>query len=92
MAHADVALTISVIDDGIGFPADVLQQGGREGHVVLHMRERAALAGAELQLRSPAGAGAEVRIRVLGERAYLERARGNARLAAERGARSAAKR
>jgi signal transduction histidine kinase/ligand-binding sensor domain-containing protein len=76
VAHADDALTIAVIDDGIGFPADVLQQGGRDGHLGLHsMRERAALAGAELKLRNLPEAGAEVRIRVPAQRAYLQQPR-----------------
>lgn len=88
IAYADDALTITVADDGAGFSSEVLQHGGRDGHFGMRgMRERAALAGAELQLRNVEGRGAEVMIRVPAARAYLHPTRTNgwfARLLANR--------
>lgn len=62
--HADGILEVSVADDGAGFDPDTDQVGrGLE-----HIRERAALLGADLELDSAPGAGTTVRLRVpLGE-------------------------
>lgn len=71
-------LLVRVRDDGKGIAADVLRAGEKEGHFGLSgMRERAALVGGQLALRSGgtdpgagAGAGAEVEFSVPGSRAY----------------------
>lgn len=72
IAFDDAGVAIAIADDGCGFPSEVLQHGGRDGHFGLRsMRERAALVGAELQVRNGEGAGAEVVIHVPAQQAYL---------------------
>lgn len=53
-------LTLEVGDDGIGFAAAAAGRSGGIG--IASMRERAALAGGELQIRSRPGAGTTVRV------------------------------
>jgi signal transduction histidine kinase/ligand-binding sensor domain-containing protein len=65
-------LVVRVRDDGKGIAPDVLRAGGREGHFGLGgMRERAALVGGRLAVRSRGvGAGTEVEFLVPGSQAY----------------------
>jgi nitrate/nitrite-specific signal transduction histidine kinase len=52
-----------VRDDGIGIPATILQQRGRQGHWGLTgMRERAERIGARFELWSREGSGTEIEI------------------------------
>jgi signal transduction histidine kinase/ligand-binding sensor domain-containing protein len=91
VTYADEGVTITVADDGAGLPSDVLQHGGRDGHFGMRgMRERAALIGAELQVRNVDATGAEVAIRVPAQRAYLRPVRGPSWLATLRQRRFAA--
>jgi signal transduction histidine kinase len=56
-------LTLEILDNGCGFdPAGVAADGGRPGHGLLGMRERAAGLGAELDLQSAPGRGTTVRV------------------------------
>jgi signal transduction histidine kinase len=58
-------------DDGIGIDSKVLNDGGLAGHWGLPgVRERARLAGAQLDVWSEAGAGTEVQITVPASVAY----------------------
>lgn len=59
------ATTLSIRDDGVGIPADVLSAGGRPGHFGLAgMRERAQQFGGKLSIRSTGGKGTEVRLTI----------------------------
>ena len=63
-------LLVRVRDDGKGIAPDVLSAGEKEGHFGLSgMRERAALVGGKLAVRS-SGAGTEVEFSAPGSRAY----------------------
>ncbi|HYG07066.1 MAG TPA: two-component regulator propeller domain-containing protein [Stenotrophomonas sp.] len=60
-----LGVVVEVQDDGRGISADVLARGTREGHWGLTgMRERARLLGARLSVRSRAGEGTLVRLRL----------------------------
>ena len=64
-------LRVRVRDDGNGIDPEVLRAGAKEGHFGLSgMRERAALVGGELTVRSTLEAGTEVDFTVPGARAY----------------------
>jgi signal transduction histidine kinase/ligand-binding sensor domain-containing protein len=64
-------LSVRVRDDGKGIDPDVLRKGEREGHFGLDgMRERAALVGGRLSVRSNPGSGTEVEFSAPGPRAY----------------------
>jgi signal transduction histidine kinase/ligand-binding sensor domain-containing protein len=68
------AFSIHVQDDGVGIPAELLAAGGRQGHWgMVGMRERAAKIDAVLDIRSSAGAGTDVRLRLPAARAYPRR-------------------
>jgi PAS domain S-box-containing protein len=60
----DGALRLVVRDDGGGFDADAILRRGRrgEGLGLLGMRERAALLGGQVMIRSAPGRGTEVRL------------------------------
>lgn len=71
------ALLLSIYDDGIGLPAALLPEGSAdnvaspEGHFGLRgLRERARLMGATLDIRSGAGQGTTVQLRVRASGAY----------------------
>jgi signal transduction histidine kinase len=50
-------------DDGVGIPAEVLQDGHREGHLgMLGMRERARQLGARIEIGKPVGGGTVVEL------------------------------
>jgi len=55
-------LTLEVRDDGIGFAATAAARRGGIG--LASMRERAALAGGELQIHSRPGAGTTIRVEI----------------------------
>jgi signal transduction histidine kinase len=58
-------LRLVVRDDGSGIEPDVLQRGTRPGHWgMAGMRERASVIGANLDIRSAAGVGTEVELRL----------------------------
>jgi len=81
LAYAPELLLVRVRDDGVGLPADVLRAGGRSGHWGLSgMRERAKRVGAALDLRSAAGKGTDVTLRVPGDMAYRGQPRAAGRL------------
>ena len=64
-------LRVRVRDDGKGIDPEVLRAGAKEGHFGLSgMRERAALVGGELTVRSTLEAGTEVDFTAPGTRAY----------------------
>ncbi|MDR7271919.1 signal transduction histidine kinase [Pelomonas saccharophila] len=68
-------LRIRVRDDGQGIEPEVLSRGEREGHFGLGgMRERAALAGGSLMVRSHPEQGTEIELSVPGARAYSQAA------------------
>ena len=55
------AMTLEVVDDGIGIPAHL--EGGRPGHLgLVGMRERAIAIGARLDVRAAPGGGTHVRL------------------------------
>ncbi len=59
LAREKGALVLTVTDNGQGLPERVTEGGGLTG-----MRERAMLIGAELMVKSVAGAGVEVTLRL----------------------------
>ncbi len=64
-------LRVRVRDDGRGIDPEVLRRGEKEGHFGLSgMRERAALVGGQLTVRSTVGAGTEVEFTAPAARAY----------------------
>jgi signal transduction histidine kinase/ligand-binding sensor domain-containing protein len=64
-------LTLSVRDDGIGIPAEVLARGHRAGHWGLPgMRERIRNMGGQLHLASEVPAGTELRVSIEAAQAY----------------------
>ncbi|WP_167761487.1 sensor histidine kinase [Duganella callida] len=64
--------TLSIRDDGIGIPAQVLQDGGKEGHWGLTgLRERAHLLHGAIAIASPPAGGTEIRLSVPGVRVYV---------------------
>ncbi len=70
LVYGDEQLIMTVRDDGEGIAPDVLR-GGREGHFGLSgMRERAALVGGTLTLRSTPGTGTEAVFSAPASRAY----------------------
>lgn len=56
------SVLLSIRDNGKGFNPDEVQR--RVGHGLMNMRDRAAAAGGELLLESPAGGGVDVRVRL----------------------------
>lgn len=66
LAYTTSALTMSVMDDGVGFtPPPHLSTLGREGHFgLMGMQERADLIGAELTIDSSPGKGTSVTVTV----------------------------
>ena len=66
-------LRVRFRDDGIGIDPKVLSEGARAGHWGLPgVRERAKLAGAQLDFRSEMGAGTEVQLTVPASAAYAK--------------------
>ncbi len=65
--------SLRIRDDGKGIDANVLAEGGREGHYGLRgMRERADLIGGKLNVRSEPDAGTEVELTVSASHAYAK--------------------
>ncbi|MBW1861527.1 MAG: PAS domain-containing protein [Deltaproteobacteria bacterium] len=62
LKHEGTMLTLSVVDDGRGFNADLLSESDSLG--IAGMRERATLVGGNLELESQTGKGTCVRLRV----------------------------
>jgi len=70
--YAAEQFRLRVQDDGTGFDAASLPNGGREGHYGLSgMRERAAILGGDLTVWSQEGTGTAVELRIPGGTAYL---------------------
>jgi ligand-binding sensor domain-containing protein/signal transduction histidine kinase len=64
-------LRLRIRDDGRGFDADIIEQGGRPDHWGLRgMRERANRIGARLELWSRSNTGTEVELLIPGATAY----------------------
>jgi signal transduction histidine kinase/ligand-binding sensor domain-containing protein len=64
-------LCVRIRDDGAGVAADVLRDGGKQGHFGLSgMRERAERVGGKVTIRSAPGTGTEVEFAVTASRAY----------------------
>jgi len=77
ISFGEAELRTRIRDDGEGIHADLLQQGGREGHWgLLGMRERAKKIRATFTIWSKPGAGTEVDLRVPAHIAYRSRQRG----------------
>lgn len=56
LTYASESLTATIVDDGCGIPAQVLEEGRRPGHWgMITMQERAASAGAHLTMHSEPG-------------------------------------
>lgn len=71
--YGDQEFRIRFRDDGIGIAPEVLSEGARAGHWGLPgVRERATLAGAQLDFWSEAGAGTEVQVTVPASVAYAK--------------------
>lgn len=70
LAGTDEAITLTIIDDGRGFPSscdgtDWLRDLARAGHYgIIGMHERAKRAGAELRLTSEPGSGSTIEIQI----------------------------
>lgn len=63
LTFAVFSITLSIRDNGVGIPPDVLKAGGRPGHFGLTgMRERAQQIGAKLSIKSVLREGTEVRL------------------------------
>jgi len=63
LTFAILSMTLSVRDNGVGIPSDILRSGGRHGHYgFTGMRERAQQLGARLSIRSVVRRGTEVRL------------------------------
>jgi signal transduction histidine kinase len=76
ISYGEAELRTRIRDDGEGIHADLLQQGGREGHWgLLGMRERAKKIRATVTIWSKPGAGTEVDLRVPAHIAYRSRQR-----------------
>jgi signal transduction histidine kinase/ligand-binding sensor domain-containing protein len=62
---------LSIRDDGVGLPEQVLRDGGKEGRWgLIGMRERAQVQHGEIQIVSQPGGGTEIQLSVPGVRAY----------------------
>jgi signal transduction histidine kinase len=74
LSYARNEFRVRIRDDGIGIDAEVLRQGFRAGHFGLPgMRERAAKIGGLLDIWSRARAGTEIELRVPAAAAYESR-------------------
>jgi signal transduction histidine kinase/ligand-binding sensor domain-containing protein len=63
LTFAMFSITLSIRDDGVGIPPEVLKAGGRPGHFGLTgMQERAKQIGAKLLIHSVLRSGTEVRL------------------------------
>ena len=77
ISFGEAELRTRIRDGGEGIHADLLQQGGREGHWgLLGMRERAKKIRATVTIWSKPGAGTEVDLRVPAHIAYRSRQTG----------------
>ena len=75
LRETDAALILTVQDDGQGIETDALAGQSEERMGILGMRERAALIGGQLEIRSEAGAGTRVILKApLGRNANDSRA------------------
>lgn len=71
LRHASDRVVLSVIDDGVGLPALVVETGMREGHYgLVGMRERARRLNGTLDIMSAPQGGTEIRISVPAKIAY----------------------
>ena len=67
------ALSLSIRDDGVGMPQEILANGERAGHFGLRgMRERAERIGGRLTITSQTGGGTEVTLIVPARTAYRD--------------------
>jgi len=74
IAYADREFALCVADDGKGVDPETLRSGARAGHWGLPgMWERSREIGATLDIRSPAGGGTEVDLRIPADVAYVRR-------------------
>jgi signal transduction histidine kinase len=70
--YRDDQFCVCVSDNGAGIPPGILEGGGRAGHFGLAMmRERAALAGAALRMRSDPNDGTRIELSVPGHAAFV---------------------
>lgn len=76
--YEEKVLRLRIRDDGVGINETHLGETGRSGHYGLRgMRERATRIGAQLEVWSERGAGAEIELRVPDAVAYLTRGQDN---------------
>lgn len=74
LSYGGQEMRLTISDDGVGIPAEILARGEREGHYGLTgMRERAARIGARLTMTSVAGGGTETILSVPARAAYRAR-------------------
>ena len=71
--YDDTSLVVTIRDDGCGIDAAVLSAGGRREHSgLLGMRERARRIRGQLSIRTEAGKGTEVQLRLQADMAYWQ--------------------
>ena len=70
------ALTLRILDDGIGIAPAIAAQGGATGHFgLVGMRERAAKIGGQLAINPGPARGTQVEVTVAADIAYADRSR-----------------
>jgi len=70
------ALTLRILDDGVGIPPGIIAQGGVTGHFgLIGMRERAARIGGQLAITPGSARGTQVEVTVGADIAYADRSR-----------------
>lgn len=73
LAYSDGGLRMTICDDGVGMPGDVLASGGKDGHFGLAgMRERATRIGAEIAFSVREGGGTEIALTLPARSAYRD--------------------
>lgn len=70
--HGTDRISLTILDDGIGLPAEVIERGGREGHYgIVGMRERARRLQGRLEITSSVSEGTMILITIPSRIAYL---------------------
>jgi signal transduction histidine kinase len=71
IAYERSRLNLTIVDDGVGIPAEILRRGGREGHFgLVGLRERAHRIHGSLTLTSEPGSGTRLTLSVPAGVAY----------------------
>ena len=70
--HGTDRISLTILDDGIGLPAEVIERGSREGHYgIVGMRERARRLQGRLEITSSISEGTMILITIPSRIAYL---------------------